>query len=219
MTTLEAFEAELRQYCNFKVAFKDESPLMGVLGFCLRPLNPAFMQDTATTLGSTVWFPSRQYYEAFGEGMLAHEFVHLWDKADNPWWFGLSYLMPQVLIAPILVLAGVLSFMGAPWLSLALAPLALACFFLPSPWRVAWELRGYAATLAHAYWTEGYGISVSTLVKWFTSWSYCRMSQDPAQVELEILNLQSRINAGELQKHGPYRVLYEFFRREGRLVG
>ena len=107
LADLRAFEETLQtKVPGFKVKFKDESTFMKVLGFLSFPFNPKFMGSYTTTIGKTVYFPSRAGYEASpGKSFrtLAHEFVHMW---DGGLWFSLSYLFPQVLaVIPLLVFA------------------------------------------------------------------------------------------------------------------
>lgn len=107
---------------KFSVRFKDESPWMKVLGFLSYPFNPKFMTSFSTTLGSTVYFPTRAFYEQNVDRsvrVLTHEYMHLWDKKQHTL-FDLSYLFPQILgVIPLLVF-GVLAW---PHTWLLLVPL------------------------------------------------------------------------------------------------
>ncbi len=108
--TLTAFEAVIRKEVpEFKVAFKDESKLMAVLGFLSYPFNSAFMERYTTTWGNTVYFPSKAFYlDKPGPSfrILAHEFVHLCDSKRHPVTFKSSYMFPQLLaLLPLLAYA------------------------------------------------------------------------------------------------------------------
>ncbi len=77
---LTAFEGVIRKEVpEFKVAFKDESKLMALLGFLSYPFNPAFMERYTTTWGNTVYFATKKRYldrPYASFRILAHEFVH-----------------------------------------------------------------------------------------------------------------------------------------------
>jgi hypothetical protein len=111
LTMLQAFENEVRRHCpQMRVAFKDETPAMKVLAFFAMPFNPNFMTKFSTTIGDTIYFPSRAYYEGAPKAsftVLAHEFVHLMDALEHKEWFSLSYALPQIL-APLTLLAYVM---------------------------------------------------------------------------------------------------------------
>lgn len=214
---LEQFSEDLRLYCPFRVAYKDSSWRMKLLGWLLEPINPTFMTEYTTTLGHTVWFPNKGAYEAEGGTLLAHEFVHLWDKADSPWWFTFSYLMPQIFILPGLISVLALWCFGFGWLGLGALFLVGLLALLPSPWRVFWELRGYTMTMAFHYWTTGKHLSVIPLSNQFTSWAYWRMSNDGSVIRERLLQAQADIASGELQKHGPYRAVYSALKKAGLL--
>src|ERR1041384_6490864 len=115
--TLDLFEAELRHANpDFQVRFKDESRLQRFLGFILYPLNPNFLSTYTTTLGSHVYFPSREYYVKDPERsltILAHEFVHIYDS-ERDTLFRLKYLLPQAFILLPLMLYAVLAW-GHAW--------------------------------------------------------------------------------------------------------
>ncbi len=100
----------LRDISGFKVAFKDQSRLMAVLGFLVAPFNPRFMAGFTTTLGKTVYFPTKAEYEtdvADSFKTLSHEYVHLWD--GKSWWFNILYAFPQLLALIPFVVFGILA--------------------------------------------------------------------------------------------------------------
>jgi len=138
--TLLEFEALLRaQIPELQVSYKDKSWLHKTIGFLLGPVNPGYLGDFVTTLGTNVAFPTESDYLSKPQSsfnVLAHEFVHACDHKKHPVWFSLSYLFPQVVgLLPLLVF-GILAGKGA----LLLGPPLLAylgCCVLAKLSRVA----------------------------------------------------------------------------------
>lgn len=105
----------VREFPSFRVEFKNQSRLMRALATLVCPFNPTFLTNFTTTLGTTVYFPSRSEYEArAGESAvtLAHEFVHMYDRREAGIRFLVSYASPQVAAVPLLVLFGLV---GSVW--------------------------------------------------------------------------------------------------------
>jgi len=104
MTGKELFDqiaAEIKElHPSFSMRFKDESKLMKLLAVLMYPFNNRFMDGFVTTLGSTVYFPSRRLlslrWEEYAR-VLAHERVHIWDGEQRPIRFNLGYAFPQWL--------------------------------------------------------------------------------------------------------------------------
>lgn len=138
----EMMRVELEAHNGVKIAFKDESRLMRLIGF-LMFFNRAFMTDYITTLGRTVYFPTRGDLLAGPWETLAHEAVHVRDYIRTPVRFALSYLFPQCL-AGLAVFA--LGAFFSPWFLIALVAL-VALGPWPAPGRVRWERRGYLMTM------------------------------------------------------------------------
>ena len=118
MTRFEKFETSLAEKLpGFEVKFKDESTLMKIIDKILF-FNKTFMTGFITTIGSTVYWPSRERLEQSGLGALstlAHEYRHAKDaKKITGVLFSLLYLLPQILAAPgllsILILVPLLIF-------------------------------------------------------------------------------------------------------------
>lgn len=125
LTDLQAFEAEVKQAIpGVEVRFKNGSAFMKVLGFLIYPFNPRFMDRYKTTIGKVVYFPSSEDYQGNPESsfqVLAHEFVHIWDRQQEGVWFSLSYLFPQILAVIPLLVFGVLAWPYSWLLALPLA--------------------------------------------------------------------------------------------------
>ena len=164
--TLLEFESLLRERIpEFRVSYKNQSWLHKVLGFFLKPVNPGYMTDFVTTLGSNVAFPSKEHYLSKPQGsfnVLAHEFVHACDHKKSPVWFTLSYLFPQLLgLLPLLVF-GLLTGRNALLLTLPFFAY-LACCAITQWSRIAAIsvlILGMVGTL-YLSWT---------LVGWTTLW-------------------------------------------------
>lgn len=127
---------------DLKIKFKDESLLMKILSKILF-FNKNFMTNYTTTIGSSVYFPSKSYLEKNERSaivVLLHELVHLQDaKKYNNLLFGFLYLTPQILALlffPLLFIS---------W-KIALFFLIFA-FPIPSYFRMYFERRAYMASL------------------------------------------------------------------------
>lgn len=144
--TIERFESFLfelqRINPKFNIKFKDKSLLMKIIGALLF-FNKDFMKTYTTTIGNTVYFPSKQFIESSPESALiitAHEYRHAYDANKiNSLLFSIIYLMPQllfILIVPALYLFG---YWG----------LLFLIFLLPLPayGRMRLELNGYITSL------------------------------------------------------------------------
>jgi hypothetical protein len=112
---------------DFKLAYKDESVLMNILGFFMAPFNSTFMSRYVTTWGDKVYFPSkRDLYSDPTKNfcILAHEYVHLLDAKEHKS-FRLTYLFPQVIALVPLIATAILAW-PHPWLIL----LPFVCYTL-----------------------------------------------------------------------------------------
>ena len=127
---------------KFNVKYKDESLFMRLLGTLLF-FNADFMSKFSTTIGSTVYLPSRKYVSqhATEAGMiLAHEYVHARDANKiTGVLFSFLYSFPQIL-ALLFIACG---FLWWPLFILALVMLAP----FPAPFRAKLEVRGYTMSL------------------------------------------------------------------------
>lgn len=139
---------ELVRKRNPKIVLKakEDSRLMQVVGFLVKPFNPTFNTRYTTTIGSTIWMPSAIASMLPEENFLevvTHECQHILDDEQNPVLFKVSYLFPQVLA--LLSLFAILAIWWPMWL------LALLCLLfltpLPAYWRYKWELNGYRTSI------------------------------------------------------------------------
>jgi len=167
---------------NVKIAFKDESFLMKLLGFLLF-FTKGFMTSFTTTLGNTVYFPSREWLEKNEHSairILAHEIVHIHDrkklnKRGTVILYPVLYLIPQILA--VFSLLAFLAFINLNWLFCLLFLLFLAP--IPAPGRFYIESRGYTmnlfvASLDAMYGHSGFypGVYTRVLAKQFTGSNY-----------------------------------------------
>jgi len=101
---LRAFEALVRvHYPALRIEFKEQSFGQKLLGYLVFPFNHQYMTRYSSTFAPVVYFPSKDYYESNPKSsftVLAHEFVHLLDTQQQPFWFRFTYMFPQTL-APL----------------------------------------------------------------------------------------------------------------------
>lgn len=128
---------------NIKIKYKNESFLMKLLGKILF-FNKGFMTQFVTTIGTSIYFPSKKYVEENNlksAVILAHELVHVNDfKNLTGVLFSFLYLFPMTL-APFMWL-----FAFIHW-GLGLSLFLLFLLPLPAPFRTFYELKGYTMSL------------------------------------------------------------------------
>lgn len=148
---LDALQAKIKETVpSFEVRFKDQSTFMKILGK-LMFFNKGFMTSYITTIGTKVYWPSKERFEQYPLGSfltLAHEYVHVMDFKRRPVRFVLGYLFPQ--IKAVLALLAVLAVVS-PWFLLALLAL-LALAPIPAPFRKTAEMRGFGMSLKARSW-------------------------------------------------------------------
>lgn len=127
---------------NLQIKYKNESLFMKILGK-LMFFNKSFMTDYVTTIGNTVYFPSKLFVTirpVSSSMILMHELAHVYDskKFTSPL-FSFLYLFPQILV----LLALPLFFIN--WQ----IALLFLLFLLPIPayFRTYFEKRGYLISL------------------------------------------------------------------------
>jgi hypothetical protein len=135
---------------KIKIKFKNKSLLMKIISKILF-FNKKFMTNYTTTIGNTIYFPSRDFLyndNIFSEEILLHELVHINDNKKDLL-FPIKYLFPQILFP----LSFFLLFLNI-WIFLPVAILLLLP--LPAIFRKNYELRGYTASLiaANEIWKE-----------------------------------------------------------------
>jgi hypothetical protein len=130
VNTLHAFEGEVSKAIpGFEIRYKNASTMQRVLGWLVFPFNPEYLTKYISTFAPKVFFPSKDYYESTPRSSfvtLAHELVHMMDSAKNPWWFRISYMLPQGLALLLLVVFGVLAGSHAWIIPVLLAGVILA---------------------------------------------------------------------------------------------
>lgn len=128
---------------DLKVKYKDQSPLMKILGKVLF-FNKDFMSVYVTTVGSTVYFPSENFIKirpVSGSILFLHELVHVYDskKISRPL-FTFLYLFPQILFLLVPLLFFVSWMLAVPLMILFALP-------LPAYFRMYYEKRAYMTSL------------------------------------------------------------------------
>lgn len=133
--------AALQKVHPFTIEYKKNNRMMQRIASILFFSN--FMLS-ATTIGSTIYFPSKEWEErssiVYLTTTLAHEVVHMEDSRSLGWWYWFLYFFPLTLIPFLWLLAFLI-----PWWGCLL--LSIVCFLpLPSP-RSYLEERGYRINL------------------------------------------------------------------------
>ena len=131
------------------VCYKDEHWWWRVLGQQL-------CENFVTTLGTTVYFPSREWVKRsfhWAWVVICQEAVHVEAYRRHGFMFYVLYCFPQwlgllALLSPLLWSWWPLAFLVflAPW---------------PAPWRYQFELRAYAMGLAVEHWYHRRGVPPS----------------------------------------------------------
>jgi hypothetical protein len=133
---------------NIQIKYKNENTFMRILGTLLF-FNPAFMKSFSTTIGNTIYWPSREYVQNNSKAVsliFIHECTHMYDeKKIGSVPYKLGYLFPQILALPMMLLLFLLN-----WKIVAL--LAVLCLLpLPAPFRARVERRGYFTSMLVGY--------------------------------------------------------------------
>lgn len=132
-----------KHFPKLQIKYKDQSYLMKILGMILF-FNKNFMTSYATTIGSTVYFPSESFVERRGiyaEIIFLHELVHVNDSQKyGKFIFGFLYMSPQILAVLCLPLLFI------SW-KIALILIILFAIPIPSFFRMHFEKRGYMVSL------------------------------------------------------------------------
>jgi hypothetical protein len=137
---------------NLQIKYKDQAPLMKVLGALLF-FNPGFTKSFITTIGNTIYWPNERFVEnnpTSVSKIFIHECTHMYDekRLSSPI-FKCGYLFPQILALPMLLLLFVLTWK-------IVLPLVLLCLLpWPAPFRAYFERRAYFVSMRVGY--ELYG--------------------------------------------------------------
>jgi hypothetical protein len=146
MSTFNKFEQKLKRYYAFEIKYKNESFFMKFLNLFVRLFNKEFMTLYVTTIGDTIYFPSRDFIENNEEVsicVLSHEVVHVYQAQKlGRVLFSTAYLFPQCL--SLLSILAVFGFFWTPMLFNLLFLLFLAP--IPAVWRKKFELEAYTIT-------------------------------------------------------------------------
>lgn len=194
----EFFES-LRSAGKVTIKYKNESRTMKLIGLIA---GREFMDNTTSTVGETIYYPSRSWVErdySRAWECLCHELVHVFDYRNTTprWLYLVKYLFPHwlvigALLAPILWVWWPLAFL------VFLAP-------IPSPWRLQYEMRGYGMTMAVWYWYKGSGIPTALkadIAKILTSSAYYWMSWSGTHVSNEVGKWSKAILCDEVSAQG-----------------
>lgn len=132
---------------EYKIAFKDKSLLMKILGFLLF-FNKKFMTNYSTTIGNTVYFPTETWLMSrpvTAKIILYHELIHMRDSARlSRFIFSFAYLFPQILAIFSIPLFFYNWIVALVWLVFFLMP-------IPAYFRMALEKKAYTFSLYTVY--------------------------------------------------------------------
>lgn len=143
MAFQDLVEAAKKYFPGLQIKYKDESWMMRLISRLLI-FNHEFMTEYTTTVGNTIYFPSRRFLKSHpisSSVVLLHELVHLHDQqriGKIP--FALTYLFPQILVPICLAL-----FMIISW-KIMLPVALLCCLPMPAVFRMYWEKRAYLSS-------------------------------------------------------------------------
>lgn len=142
----DEFAKNLQRYYVFDVRYKDQSLFMKLLGFLLF-FNKKFMTGYVTTIGNTIYFPSKDFITENEESSiitLAHEVVHVAQAEKyGKVLFSLMYLFPQCLA--LLSLGAIFAVLWLPMLWCLVFLVFVAP--IPAPLRMKFEVGGYTMSL------------------------------------------------------------------------
>ena len=208
-------------HSSFSVKFKDESLYMRFLAVLVYPFNAQFLTDFTTTMGSTVYFPSKaalaKRWGSYAR-ILAHEWVHIWDGEQRPLRFTVGYATDSkrarlAVFFTLLGAAAVSFVVRAIWLSGWWAFLAGAALTSIAPWRAYWraeaEYRGYAMGIAISYWKylDVPDRVLEARVPTFTGMAYYRMDPSEKRVLARLEDIRESCWTGGIRQ-GPRAVPY-----------
>lgn len=195
---------------SFSIKFKNEVWWMRLLGALLF-FNHSFMTEYITTIGTTVYFPTKESFLRSQESsaeVLAHELIHMVEAEETGRvLFSLKYLFPQIL--SVLSLLSFLAFIHPAFL-LNLIWLA-AALPLPAYWRTQIEMNGYVMSLAVQYWRAHYMLETSfrSIASQFTGPAYYYMWPFEGDALAELKTRAQAIRTGEILADPIFKKVYK----------
>jgi hypothetical protein len=134
---------------------------------------PAFLRDSGTTLGNTIYMPRNDDVQTLG-----HEYQHIVDHNEMPrGGFEVMYTMPQTTSITLLVFMLISFGLGFIWPGILLACLALLALApWPSPKRAYLEMRAYCVSM-YVGTLSGLNLYAykSSILSILTGWVYYKM--------------------------------------------
>ena len=191
---------------GLQVKYKDQSSLMKFIGTLLF-FNKGFMKDFTTTVGNTIYAPDENFFKLHpvsGAIIFLHELVHFYDhKRLGTFRFQLSYMLPQILFVPFLLLFLVSWKLALPLMLLSLLP-------WPAYFRMQYEKRAYLTSLyciqklsSSMSFNSNLLSQVSHFVEYFTSSSYYWMWPFQTSLTNEFNTAAQNILAGKRPYEDP----------------
>jgi hypothetical protein len=143
MSFQDLVSAAKKYFPNLQIKYKDESRIMRLISKLLI-FNKGFMTEYTTTVGDTIYFPSKTFIKCHpvsSSVILLHELVHLHDqKCIGRIAFIFSYLFPQILVPVCLLMLLLVS-----W-KIILPLTIMCCLPIPAIFRTHWEKRAYLSS-------------------------------------------------------------------------
>jgi hypothetical protein len=218
----EALVAHVKTAEGGQIRFKDESLFMKTLGVLVWAFNRTFMTQYTSTIRKTVYFPSRKWLEEnyrLAWKVLAHEYVHIFDKRRLRGRYGISYLAPQIGAFFGFGLCLILWLDAQYWV-----PFILLLAPIPAYWRMKLELRGYTMSMAINGWRHGSvrDYQIAFIAEQFTSSAYYFMWPFEDAITKKLIQMAAAVEGdvileGEINE--PYREVRALLVREGAVNG
>ena len=205
-----------------RILFKDESLFMKTLGILVWCFNRTFMTRYTSTIRKTVYFPSKVWLEEnyhLAWKVLAHEYVHIYDKRRLRGRYGISYLAPQIGAFFGFGLCLILWLDAQYW-----APFILLLAPIPAYWRMKLELRGYTMSMAVNAWRycKVRDYQIADIAKQFTSSAYYFMWPFKKHIEGNLRRAAASVESNRVIEgpiNEPYWQVRALLVREGVVNG
>mgnify|MGYP006401005175 CR=1 FL=1 len=157
---VELLELINEQAPHFALRRKSDSFFIKALNFVFF-FKKRFSRYQATTVYPVIYVPEfwgkyKKYKNAELE-ILAHEYIHIYDRKRLGWLYNILYLSPQIFS---------LFALGAFW-NVWFSLFLLFLLPWPSPGRAWLEFRAYRANIAYQYWTNNKKYDMMILVSQF----------------------------------------------------